>query len=99
MAAELIIAPEAATDVDEAYAWYETQRVGRGEDFLGRVDAAIQAILRFPEIHALVHQNYRRVLVRRFPYAIFYEYADDAVTIYCVFHTSQDPNKWRRRLP
>lgn len=99
MAAEVIIAPEAATDIDEAYAWYEARWVGRGEDFLSRVDACIQAILRFPEMHALFHGNYRRALIRNFPYAVFYEYADNTVTVYCVFHTSQDPLKWRQRLP
>ena len=99
MAAELIIAPEAAADLEEAYAWYEAQRVGRGEDFLTRVDASIQAILRFPEMHALFRGNYRRALVRKFPYAVFYEHVDNTVTVYCVFHASQDPEKWRRRLP
>ncbi len=91
MAAELIIAPEAATDLDEAYAWYEAQRVGRGEDFIGRV----LAILRFPEAHALFHGNCRRAPARKSPYAVFYEFADTTVTVYCVFHTSQDPEKWR----
>ncbi len=99
MAVNLIIAPEAAADLDEAYAWYEVQRIGRGEDFLSRVEACIEAILRFPEMHALFRGNYRRALVRKYPYAVFYEYADDTVTVYCVFHTSQDPEKWRRRLP
>jgi plasmid stabilization system protein ParE len=99
MAAELVIAPEAAADLDEAYAWYEAQRVGRGEDFLTRVDAGIRAILRFPEMHAKVHGNCRRALVRKFPYAIFYEASDGVVTVYCVFHTSRDPEKWRKRLP
>lgn len=73
MAANLVITPEAATDLDEAYAWYESQDIGRGEDFLGRVDACIQATLRFPEMHALFHGNYRRALVRKYPYAVFYE--------------------------
>lgn len=99
MAPELVIAPEALADLDEAYAWYEAQRIGRGEDFLLRVDACIQAILRFPEMHAIVSENYRRALVRKFPYAIFYEFADGTVTVYCIFHTSQNPDKWRRRLP
>ena len=51
MAAELIIAPEAQQDVDEAYAWYEDRRPGLGEEFLGCVDACIQAICRMPELH------------------------------------------------
>ncbi len=99
MAAELIIAPEAEQDIADAYGWYEDRRVGLGEEFLSCVDACIQAICRTPELHAQIHENYRRGLVRRFPYAVFYEYAADAVTVYCVFHTSQDPDKWRPRLP
>jgi plasmid stabilization system protein ParE len=99
MAAELTLAPEAQDDIDEAYAWYEGRRVGLGEEFLGAVDACIQAICRTPEMHAKVHEDYRRGLVRRFPYAIFYEYAGGTVTVYSVFHTSQNPDKWRKRLP
>jgi hypothetical protein len=51
-----------------------------------------------PEMYAFAHEGYRRALVRRFPYAVFYEYANDVVTVYCVFHTARDPAKWRRRL-
>jgi len=97
MAAEVRIAPEAAQDIDDAYGWYECQRAGLGEEFL-TVDACVQAICRMPEMHAKVYEDYRRGLVRRFPYAIFYEYAGDAVTVYGVFHTARDPAKWRQRL-
>ena len=43
------------------------------------------------------YENYRRGLVRRFPYAVFYEYT--TVTVYGIFHTSRNPDKWRQRLP
>ena len=98
MAAELVIAPEAEHDLANAYDWYETQRVGLGEEFLGSVDAAMQGIQRRPLLHAMVHEEFRRKLVRRFPYAIFYDVLDDCVTVYCVCHTSRDPEKWRQRL-
>jgi hypothetical protein len=39
MAVELVIAPEAESDIEEAYLWYEDRRVGLGEEFLGSVDA------------------------------------------------------------
>jgi plasmid stabilization system protein ParE len=99
MAVELIIAPEAEQDIAQAYDWYEGRRAGLGEEFLSCVDACIQAIRRTPEMHALIHENYRRGLVRRFPYAVIYEYAAETVTVYCVFHTSQDPDRWTQRLP
>ncbi|MCI0640545.1 MAG: type II toxin-antitoxin system RelE/ParE family toxin [Gemmataceae bacterium] len=98
MAAELIIAPEAEQDIAEAYAWYEKQRIGLGEDFLERLDACIQAICRTPQKHQLIFRDFRRGLVRRFPYAVFYKYENASVTVYCVFHTSQDSEKWRIRL-
>ena len=98
MAADLVLTPEAEQDVSEAYGWYESRRPGLGEDFLTCVDACIGAICRTPELHPIVHENYRRALVRRFPYAIFYELAGNTLTIYCVFHNSRDPQKWRERL-
>src|SRR5437867_8808842 len=70
MAAELIVAAEAELDVADAYGWYEARRVGLGEEFLSCVDACIQSVCRTPELHAFVHENYRRALVRRFPYAV-----------------------------
>ena len=99
MAAELIIAPEAEQDIGEAYCWYEDRRPGLGDEFLSSVDACIQQIRRMPELHAKAHDEYRRALIRRFPYAVFYEYAGGTATVYCVFHTSRDPEKWRRRFP
>ena len=98
MAAELIFAPEAETDIGEAFGWYENQRPGLGEEFLSCVDACIKKICRTPEIYAKVYKQCRRALVRRFPYAIFYEYTGETIVIYCVFHTSRDPRKWRDRL-
>jgi plasmid stabilization system protein ParE len=73
MAAELRVALEAEQDIADAYGWYERQRIGLGEEFLSRVDASIQNILRNPELHRVVYETYRRILVRRFPYAIFYD--------------------------
>ena len=73
--------------------------MGLGEEFLSCVDACIQAICRLPEMHAMVHKEYRRALVRRFPYAVFYEHVAGTITVYCIFHTSRSPEKLRQRLP
>jgi toxin ParE1/3/4 len=98
MSVELILAPEAEHDLADAYSWYEAQRIGLGEDFLSCVDACIEAICRSPAMNAIIFENYRRALVRRFPYAVFYEHRDGKITVYGIFHTSREPSKWRRRL-
>ncbi|MFC1835322.1 hypothetical protein ACFL2Q_11400 [Thermodesulfobacteriota bacterium] len=50
-------------------------------------------------MHPVVFSGYRRALMRRFPYTVFYDYEEDRLTVYGVFHTSRDPNKWRKRVP
>ncbi len=99
MATELIFAPEVEQDLAEASAWYESRRAGLGEESLSCVDACIAAILRMPQTQAVVYKQYRRGLVRRFPYGVFYEHEGWTVTIYAVLHGSRDPERWRQRLP
>ncbi|MEH2251600.1 type II toxin-antitoxin system RelE/ParE family toxin [Nostoc sp.] len=83
----------------QACIWYEEQELGLGEEFLRCVDACIHFIRRNPEIYQVVHQSYRISVVRRFPYVVFYEHSETTIIVYAVFHCSQDPNKWRGRLP
>jgi plasmid stabilization system protein ParE len=99
MAAELVVAPDAELDIAEAYAWYEGRRLGLGEEFLSALDACIESFRRQPHMCCLVYQGYRRSLMRRFPYAVFYEYDETTITIFAVFHTSRDPHKWRQPRP
>jgi plasmid stabilization system protein ParE len=98
MTAELKLAPEVEQDVSEAYLWYEDRRVGLGEEFLTCVDACFRSICRSPEMHSIVYNNCRRGLIRRFPYSVFYESLRNLVIVYAVFHNSQNPQKWRRRI-
>ena len=99
MAANLIVAPEDELDIAEGYAWYEDKRPGLGDEFLSCVDACIKAITSTPERHVRVHGDYRRGVVRRFPYVVFYRVHGRYGYVYCIFHTSQTPEKWRQRLP
>ena len=69
-----ILLPEAKADVANAYVWYENQSLGLGLEFLRCVEAALTAIQRSPVIFQIVFGSYRRILVRRFPYAIFFEF-------------------------
>src|ERR1017187_4392894 len=99
MPVELVIAPEAELDIVRAYVWYEGRRAGLGEEFLTSVDACLESIRRRPEMSPVVREGCRRSLIRRFPYAVFYEPSGATVTIYALFHASRDPDKWLQRLP
>ena len=98
MIERVIYTPEAEQDVAEAYSWYEAREPGLGEDFLRCVEACMLTIQRHPELYPVAVDEFRRALVRRFPFEVFYESARDHITVYSVFHCSQDPHKWRSRL-
>jgi plasmid stabilization system protein ParE len=80
MPVELAITPEAELDIAEAYDWYEGRRAGLGEEFPSSVDACMESTRRGPEMYPVVHEGYRRSLIRRFPYAVFHR-GGTAVTI------------------
>lgn len=98
MIEKVVFTPEARGDVIRSYKWYEEREPGLGEDFLRCVEACVQTIQRHPSIFPVAIDEFRRALIRRFPYEIFYEAVDDCVIIYSVFHCSQDPEKWLKRL-
>lgn len=89
----------AECDISEAFAWYENRQSGLGVQFLRAVDVRIHSIQRSPETCGFAAAPYRSALVRRFPYAILYTYCENVVTVYAVFHTARDPQKWRERIP
>ncbi|MGH7137238.1 MAG: type II toxin-antitoxin system RelE/ParE family toxin [Pirellulales bacterium] len=98
MEAKLVVLPDAAEDIDLAYKRYENQQRGLGHRFLDRFRACTKILLHSPEAHAIVAGPYRRALLRKFPYAVFYTYENDTVTIYAVLHTARDPSLWKLRL-
>ena len=93
----LRLTPEAELDLDEAHAWYLEQRPPLGGQFLRAVDTCVAAIRRHPEAYQLVDRKMRRALLRRFPYAVFFEVEGAEILVYAVFHCARDPRSWKRR--
>ena len=98
MIERVIYTAEAEDDVADSYIWYEDREPGLGEDFLRCIEACVLMIQRHPLLYPVATDEFRRGLVRRFPYEIFYEASEKVIIIYAVFHGSQDPQKWRARL-
>ena len=96
---EIRFSPATAADLESAYQWYEEQRGGLGAQFLDCVLACLERVRRSPERAERVRDEYRRALVRRFPYVVFYEYDEQTITVYGIVHTARDASKWQGRLP
>ena len=83
---------EVEEDVFAAYLWYEEKAVGLGEDFLRLVYAQAAEIARNPLLYQIVETDFRRCLLKRFPFSIYFRIIDEQVIIFGVFHCARNPN-------
>jgi len=89
----LLYTQRAKNDVELAFAWYESQRTGLGFDFLDCIEVSLKNILEFPELYKNIYSNFRRCVIRRFPFSIFYTIEANKIVIHSVFDNRQDPQK------
>jgi plasmid stabilization system protein ParE len=94
---QLLVRPAGAADIEEAYRWYERQRVGLGEEFLAAGDAILGDIVAHPSTYPVIHREARRVLLRRFPYAVFFRIHGETVVVLACMHGRRDPSRWKGR--
>jgi len=97
MRRRIVIRPEAEGDLEEAYRWYEEQVPGLGSDFLLCFEEGLAKIERLPQGYPAVRKDIRRLLIRRFPYGIFYLLVEDSIIVLGVFHARRDPKQWATR--
>lgn len=92
-----IFRPAAAADVEDAYRWYEAQRIGLGEEFLASVSEVKESLLANPERFPVVHRETRRALLHRFPYGLYYRIVNDQIVVVACMHARRDPRRWQSR--
>ena len=93
----------AAEEAAEAAAWYEKERPVLGTDFLRALEAALDLLE--AEVVPLAAapgaaggRGVKRLLLRRFPYAVVVRESASEVTVIAFAHTARRPGYWRWRL-
>jgi len=83
----------AIDDVEFAFTWYEKQRRGLGFEFLDCLEVAIKSIIDNPEMYSIYYSFFRRCVIRRFPFSVFYAVDVTGIVVHSVFDNRQDPEK------
>jgi toxin ParE1/3/4 len=86
----IIIRPNAETDLQEAWSWYESQRAGLGDEFLLHIHAALGLLEQDPKRRRIYYRDFRRLLTSRFPYKLFYRIENDRVIVFRILHAKRD---------
>lgn len=95
---DLVLLLSADLDLQEAFEYYEDYQEGRGGIFFQQLEIALAQLRHFPESGSRFHGNYRRLLVPRFPYGIFYVVEARGVVVTGIIDTRRDPADILRRL-
>lgn len=92
---------EAQYEIGEAAGWYEDRLTGLGLEFLAAVDRALSSIAENPDRFQVWQQGhpFRRYVLKRFPYVVFYEVERDRVVIWAIAHGRREPGYWIARMP
>src|SRR5262245_60119874 len=82
--------------------WYESKEPGLGSEFAAACRDAFAEIEQHPDRFAKLETNrtrrdYRRFLLKRFPYVVIYEIMTEEVVILAVAHGRRRPHYWRKR--
>jgi len=91
----VIIGPRAEQDIEKARQWYEKQQIGLGDRFLQEISQAMVFLKSDADRFPLYHLRFRRILLQRFPYKIFFILEDERTLVFRVLHAKREH---RRRL-
>ena len=87
----LLYHPLAESEIIEAASFYESRSPGLGEGFLGQLaDAAIR-VQYHPHRWPVVESDIRRIMLKRFPFGIYFRVVGDTIRVLTVKHHRRHP--------
>jgi plasmid stabilization system protein ParE len=85
---EVVLLLSAERDLQEAYNWVEEHRRGREQFFLQDVELRLEN-----------RGRYRRLLIPRYPFGIFYVVESNRIVVHAVSDLRQDPERSESAFP
>jgi plasmid stabilization system protein ParE len=85
-------------DARQVHAYYETQKLGLGSEFVRAVSLALRDIVEQPDAWTRIAGGFRKRKTRRFPYILVYRHEADLVTVVAITHQKRHARHWRKRL-
>jgi len=87
----------AHADFGKSALFYERELPGLGAAFVAEVERTIEFVVTHPNAGSPLWRDFRRVFVRRFPFAVIYRAMNETVFVVAIAHQRRRPNYWRSR--
>ncbi len=98
---KIIVNELAFQDLDEVIEWYESQSQGLGIDFLAKFNDARAFLKSHPSIYQKIEREFRRLRMKRFPYAVYFKIYEEKneVLVVAVWHQKRERKQLSKRFP
>jgi len=83
--------------MDDAIAWYESERPGVGIEFASEIGSLLARIADTPKQFRRVRGDVRRAVLSRFPYTIHFLLESGRIVVLAVFHAKRNPKRLEDR--
>lgn len=94
----LTVRRSAEQELASAARWYEGKQPGLGGEHLDAIETAFRALREAPEAYPTWQGTvYRKHILPRFPYIVFYVVDDEEVEVVAVAHGRRRPGYWLPR--
>ncbi len=77
--------------------WYNSSQPGLGKRFSKAVEEAVSLVLSFPQAGSLAVSNTRKVVIKNFPYSLYYRAEKNSIIIFAIAHHARKPGYWSVR--
>jgi hypothetical protein len=88
----LHILPAVLQDIAEAAAWYDRDgHTGLGDHFIASFYSYLPQIQKDGIIHRKIYSKFHKIIIRPFPYSVYYRHHEDSWIITLVIHAARRP--------
>jgi hypothetical protein len=94
---EIIMTDPAYDDLDEAI-YYESQSQDLGSRFYQDVLLQFEKLKVKPQYYKFYVEDFRRILLEKFPYLVIYKVIEEQVIIYAIVFSGRDPKTISARI-
>ena len=93
----VVVLEDAAADIESGRQFYNSFEAGVGIYFVDSIFTDLERLVSLAGIHPF-HFGFRRMLCKRFPYAVYYEVEDETAFVYAILDLRRDPVWMRKQL-
>jgi toxin ParE1/3/4 len=93
----VILVPEARKELQEATAWYTTRSRVAARRFIDEYTRVKGLAAHAPLQWVEIQPGVRRVLFKKFPFALIYTVEGSQIHVLAIKHHKQHPDHWRGR--